>query len=59
MPLLPRINPAVAASESKKDKLKAFMREWFLVNWKDLSCMAFVGAIAFGVRLSHLLNFRR
>jgi hypothetical protein len=49
----------VAASESKKDKLKAFMREWFLVNWKDLSCMAFVGAIAFGVRLSHLFTSHR
>jgi len=50
MPLLPRVNSAVAnRSQSKKQKFKTFMRQWFLVNWRDLLAMAVVGAVAFGV----------
>jgi hypothetical protein len=52
MPLLPRVNSAAAnRSRTKKQKFKTFMRQWFLVNWRDLLTMAVVGAVAFGVCL--------
>ncbi|KAM0558271.1 hypothetical protein ACHAPJ_004964 [Fusarium lateritium] len=59
MPLLPRINPAVAATpESKTEKLKAFLKQWFLVNYHDLLCMAVVGGLAFGIYHSPVIITR-
>ncbi|KAF4971027.1 hypothetical protein FSARC_2040 [Fusarium sarcochroum] len=59
MPLLPRINPAVAATpESKTEKLKEFLKQWFLVNYHDLLCMAVVGGLAFGIYHSPVIITR-
>ncbi|KAL6354814.1 hypothetical protein LRP88_12169 [Fusarium phalaenopsidis] len=36
-------------SESKSQRIRLFMRQWFLINWIDLLCMAVVGGLAFGL----------
>ncbi|GKU03721.1 phosphatidic acid phosphatase beta [Fusarium langsethiae] len=59
MPLLPRISSDVAAtSESKRATLKAFLRKWLKVNYQDLLCMAFVGALAYGIYHSPVIITR-
>ncbi|EWG47350.1 hypothetical protein FVEG_07479 [Fusarium verticillioides 7600] len=59
MPLLPRVNSAAAnRSQTKKQKFKTFMRQWFLVNWRDLLTMAVVGAVAFGIYHSPVIITR-
>ncbi|KAI6770990.1 hypothetical protein HG531_009845 [Fusarium graminearum] len=59
MPLLPRINPDAAATpQSKRATLKAFLRKWLKVNYQDLLCMAFVGALAYGIYHSPVIITR-
>ncbi|KAM5376761.1 hypothetical protein ACJZ2D_005384 [Fusarium nematophilum] len=51
MPILQSHWPQATSrpEDSTTDKIKIFLKQWFLLNWLDLICMAIVGGLAFGI----------
>ncbi|KAJ3509132.1 hypothetical protein NM208_g15710 [Fusarium decemcellulare] len=47
MPLLPQSHRP--QPESTSARIRLFLRQWFMINYADLLCMAVVGGLAFGL----------